>query len=295
MEKLTTRARAVAGDRDAGASEVVRDLLPVLAEALEQGEDAVRDVVRVACATQPSMAPVWNACAAAVADVTTPGRFARFRTGLTHQRRGVIRVAAGAIADLLQDGADPTIVTWSYSGTVVAVIAQVATTRPLTVICAEGRPRLEGRRLAATLASTGARVILTTDAGAMSTLDRVSAVVVGADAILADRWINKVGTRALAAAAAQIGRPVVVVATRDKALPPILEGRLDLPAGDPTDIWSDPPDAVEVSSPVFEPIPAELATWFATDVGLLTPSDLPALVRRYEAEAELLVAMFGRG
>jgi translation initiation factor 2B subunit (eIF-2B alpha/beta/delta family) len=291
MEKLTIRARAVAGDRDAGASEVVRELLPVLADALALGEEAVRNVVRVVCATQPSMAPVWNACAAAVADLTTPGRFARFQQELTHQRRSVIRVAAAAIADLLQDSADPTIVTWSYSGTVAAVIAQLATTRRVTVICAEGRPRFEGRRLAATLASTGARVVLTTDAGATSMLERVSAVVVGADAILAERWINKVGTRALAVAASQIGRPVVVVATRDKALAPILEEKLELPAGDVAEVWSDRPEGVEISSPVFEPIPAELATWFATDVGLLTPSDLPAFVRRYEAEARLLIPM----
>jgi len=291
VHRLVERARVVASDRDSGASEIVRALVPVLEEARAHGADLVRAVVRVACAAQPSMAPVWNACAMALADFGAPGRLARFQQELSHQQRAIVRVAGDAVAELMASRAEPTIVTWSYSGTVAAVIAHVAASRQLTVICAEGRPRLEGRRLASTLAQSGVRVIVTTDAAATSSLERASAVLVGADAVLADRWINKVGTRALAAAAAGIGCPLLVLATRDKALPSVLADRLELPTGDPAEVWDDPPPGIAIASPIFESIPGELATWFATDVGLLTPSDLPTFVRRYEAEARSLLSV----
>ncbi len=265
-------------------------LLPVLEEARAEGGNVVRAVARVACAAQPSMAPVWNACAMALADLDSPGRLARFREELVHQQRGIMRFAGDALRKLVEGSIDPTIVTWSYSGTVGAVIAHVAAHHRVTVICAEGRPRLEGRRLATMLAPSGARVIVTTDAAATSGLERASAVVVGADAVLADRWVNKVGTRALAATAAGIGCPVVVVATRDKALAPVLAERIAPPAGDPADVWDDPPDGIEIVSPIFESIPAELATWVATDVGLLTPADLPLFARRYETETTFLMS-----
>lgn len=291
MESLIERARAIAADEDAGASEIVRGLLPVLQHALSAGPEATRELVRVVCRTQPSMAPVWNACAAAVADLTSPGRFARFQEAQAHQQRAVVRVASDAIAELARGSADPTIVTWSYSGTVAAVLSRVAATKRVTVICAEGRPRFEGRRLATTLWGSGARVILMTDAAATSGLERASAILVGADAILATCWINKVGTRGLAAGALHVGCPVVVVATRDKAVAPVLEGKLELRAGRLEDVWAAPPEGIEIASPVFERIPAELATWFATDAGLLTPSDLPTFVRRNQAELETLISV----
>lgn len=284
MADLLARARTIAADEDAGASEIAQALLPILHEALAVGPAATHEVVRAICAAQPGMAPIWHVCAAAIADLTAPGRFAHFEQAQPHYARAVVRVGADAIAELLTREPDARLVTWSYSATVAAVLARVAATMPLTVVCAEGRPRCEGRRLAIELAAAGARAIVATDAGASVDLERASAVVVGADAILATQWINKVGTRALAAAAQQVGCPLVVVATRDKAVPAALEGRLAMRAGRPADVWPDAPGDIEIATPVFERIPAELATWFATDVGLLTPSDLPTFTRRNEAE-----------
>jgi translation initiation factor 2B subunit (eIF-2B alpha/beta/delta family) len=316
VDSLVERARAIASDRDSGASEIVRALLPVLEQASADGADAVRAVVRVACAAQPSMASLWNACAAAAADIESPGRLARFGQELMRQQRSIVRVAGEAIADLiaaphkgvpstiLRESAfakTPRIVTWSYSGTVAAVLTDVARLRVasasqalggLTVVCAEGRPRFEGRRMAAALAGSGARIVLTTDAAATAAVEHAHAVVVGADAVLADRWINKVGTRALATMAASTGCPLVVVATREKAVPPSLEGRVvespQLPQ-ETAEVWSDPPTGIEIASRVFESTPADLATWFATDAGLLTSSDLPNLVGRYESDGRALL------
>lgn len=286
---LIARVRTVAGDRDAGASEILRDLLPILEEALEAGPIVARAVVDAACAAQPGMAPVWNACAATLAGVADRTRFERFRDEVRRAPRAVARVAGKAMLDLLESSAAPAIAAWSYSGTVVGAIAVVAETRPVTVVCGEGRPRFEGRRMAEALAGVGAKAVLMTDAGLIASLDRVGVIAVGADALLADRWINKVGTRALAAAASLLGLPVVVIASRDKSLAPMLESRLRLPEGPPEEVWPDSPAGIDVASPIFESIPADLATWFATDVGLLTPADLPALAGRFEADARLLI------
>jgi translation initiation factor 2B subunit (eIF-2B alpha/beta/delta family) len=286
---IVARARRVAGDRDAGASEILQGLLPILEEALAAGPDAVRAIVDAVTAVQPGMAPIWNACAATLAGVTNPARFERFRDEAGRAPRAVARVAGRAILELLEASTTPGIATFSYSATVVAAIAEVAAARVVTVICGEGRPRCEGRRMAESLARVGATVVLTTDAGVTRYLDRVGVVVVGADALLSDRWINKVGTRTLAASASLVGIPVVVAAGREKALAPALESRFRLADGPADEVWPDPPAGIEVASPVFEAIPAELATWFATDAGLLTAADLPALADRFASDVRLLV------
>lgn len=276
---LLDRVRRAAGDRDSGASEIVQALLPLLEEALTAGPADARAVAEAACAAQPGMAPVWNACAAMLAGRDEPERFTRFRDEATRAPRAVARIAGEALLTLAGDDPEAVVVTYSYSASVVGAVRHAVARRPLTVVCGEGRPRLEGRRLAAALAAAGARTRLTTDAGLSAALRHAAGVIVGADAVASSYWINKVGTHALAALAFQLGRPVVVAASRDKAVGPALEPRLTLPDGRPEEIWPDPPAGIEIQASTFEPIPAELATWFATNHGLLTPADLPAFVR----------------
>src|SRR6185503_878188 len=96
------------------------------------------------------------------------------------------------------------------------------------VSCSESRPALEGRRLASELVAAGIPVTYFSDAAIATALgppDFAAAhargggadvVLVGADAIAATWFLNKTGTRMLAAAATQQGVPVYVVASRDK-------------------------------------------------------------------------------
>jgi translation initiation factor 2B subunit (eIF-2B alpha/beta/delta family) len=252
---LLSRARAIAGDRDAGASELVARLLPLLDEAIRAGRDTTVHLARIVCGGQPAMAPLWHACAAALADADQPGTFARVRAEMERAPRALVRAAADALSDLLRDEASPAILTLSYSGSVAAALREVQKRQALRLICAESRPRLEGRRLAAELAAAGMAVTVVIDAALTTYLSGASAIVVGADAVLPEHWINKSGSFGLCAAASFTGTPVYVVASRDKFVPRSIAPRLVTPPG------AD-----------FERTPIELATLLLTDVGPIPPS-----------------------
>ena len=145
----------------------------------------------------------------------------------------------------------------------------------LRVACAEGRPALEGRRLAEVLAALDVPVTCYSDAALGNALAGADAVLVGADAVTPDWFLNKVGTRMLAAAAAQAGVPVYVVASRDKFLPATAGARLRISEGAAAEIWDTPARQVTVRNPYFESTPADLASAFITDVGVLGAALVP--------------------
>ena len=286
------RAREIAADRDSGASELLARLLPVLDESLVAGPEATRDVARIVCRGQPAMASLWNACAAAVVEERAPGTFARRREEMLRASRALTRAASSALLDLLDPGAGRLVLTVSYSGGVASALIAAAAKRPLDVLCAEGRPRFEGRRLAERLAGAGVPVRLATDAALTSYLDRAQSFVCGADAIFPAAWINKVGTHAVAAAASFQGVPTYVIAARDKAADPRLAPQLTAAGGPAAEVWERPPSGVGVENPYFERIPAELATLFLTDVGPIDPTALVQLAEP-RGELDLLLEVLG--
>jgi translation initiation factor 2B subunit (eIF-2B alpha/beta/delta family) len=278
--EVLERAHAIATDRDHGASELVAALLPVLQEALAQGPACVADVIRCVCRGQASMAPLWQVCAAALHDREEPGTFERFRRTRARAPASLVRVASHALAEEWSAVERPVVLTLSFSGSVLDVLRAVHRLKPLQVICGEGRPRYEGRRLAAQLAEAGVPVTVTTDASVGRYLADAASVVVGADSVGPSFWINKVGTAALASAAQRTGVPVFVVATTDKSLPSVLASRWRPSSTGPDDIWRNPPPGVHVENYLFEAVPAELLTALLTDVGVLTSADVPAFAER---------------
>ncbi len=119
---LTARAVAIAEDRDAGAAELLQRLLLLLDDALRSGAPAAFDVSRIVCAGQPAMAPLWHACAAAVLDEDEPGAFERARRELARAPLTLARAASLAVRDLLQDAPAPSIITLSFSSSVVRAL-----------------------------------------------------------------------------------------------------------------------------------------------------------------------------
>ena len=95
------------------------------------------------------------------------------------------------------------ILTHSASSTVRAVIKDM----PLRILATASEPGGEGRRMAQELGIT-----CVADTDAPSRVADVDAVVVGADAVGSEAFVNKVGTRALAHAACVSATPFFVVA-----------------------------------------------------------------------------------
>ena len=265
-------AEAIARNRESGASELLAQLLPLLGDAIAAGRETVTAVARLVCAGQPAMAPLWNACAAAVTEFQVPGRFARRRAEMDRAPRALAKAATAALMDALAGEDQPQLLTLSYSSSVATALCAIVRERPLAVICGESQPGGEGARMRDQLASAGAGALLIADALLTTYLPTATAVLVGADAISAADWTNKCGTFGLAAAASFTGTPVYVVASRDKAQSAALRSRMQ-------------------PSREFERTPLTLATAFLTDAGIVAPPDVPALAERYAEEVAALVAL----
>ena len=123
------------------------------------------------------------------------------------------------------------LVTISFSRTVVTVLEAVAATRQLRVSCSESRPALEGTAAGVAARRGRRRGHVLQRCGHRPALGGADGVVLGADAVAPEWFLNKAGTRMLAAAAAQQGVPVQVMATRDKFVSHAVGGRLAMREG----------------------------------------------------------------
>jgi translation initiation factor 2B subunit (eIF-2B alpha/beta/delta family) len=271
--ELGSRIALVASDRESGASEILDTVIGLLRDALAAGPP-ITPVAAALCRAQPTMAPVWNAALEAVASAESPQRFEKFAQRVARAPAALIRFAV----DHFAEEARPSplrLLTISFSRSVLLVLEALAPTHALRVACGEGRPALEGRRLASRLAATGISVTYFGDAAIGHALASADAVLVGADAVAPEWFLNKSGTRMLAAAAHQQGVPVYVVAARDKFVSHAVAARLAVREGAPAEIWETPPAGVTVRNPYFESTPLDLVTSVISDIGILGAGMVP--------------------
>jgi translation initiation factor eIF-2B subunit delta len=265
--ELRKRIDLIAADRESGASEILQDVLAILRTAMVARAD-LHEVSEALRRAQPSMAPVWNATAAALT-----GDLDRFAQRVARAPDAISRFAL----ELLETGARRApalrIVTISYSATVAHIIEALARRRSVQAACAEGRPALEGRWLASRLVAAGVPVTCYADAALGHALDEAEAVLVGADTVSPAWFLNKSGTRMLAASATLRGIPVYVAAGREKFAAPQLAETLTERQGPASEVWPDPPVGVTVLNPYFEQVPLELAAALISDVGVLSVRD----------------------
>jgi translation initiation factor eIF-2B subunit delta len=241
---------------------------------------AAADVVRRAASRIPADSPT------------------EFRTGMA-DLTGRILDAQPSMASLVALGRDvllalddahdvpegSTVLTLSASSTVRRALEEAGRRGPLKVVCLEGRPVSEGRRLAQQLAAVGVDVLFAVDAAAASLLETSDHVVMGADSLGDRGFVNKIGSRALALSAEGEGVPVHVVLDRTKFLPP----GFPQPTDDPRpaeEVWRAPP-GVHVWNRYFESVPARLVTDFVTEEGVHTPDQAEAVRADLPVPAEL--------
>lgn len=260
-------------DRTAGASELARKAVDVLADAALDAR-SIREVrqeeARLA-RLRPSMAAIEGALRIFVGrleEVCTSLDWERAcseaREGtlgdLESARRGVVESALG----VLDHERPERIVTISCSSTVRAILEA---REPAAVLVSEGRPGLEGREIARSFATVAGSVELCTDAALTALLGHGDLVLVGADGVEADgRLINKVGTFALAVAASRLGVGFFAACERFKFS---ARTGLALEAKEGGEVWPESPDGVTVLNPYFERTEPDLVTGFITDDGVL--------------------------
>ncbi len=310
-ETIGRRLATLAADARSGASELVWQAIAILRDAIDEGAEVV-EVARAVGLAQPSMASIWNAALAAVADAgdagrrraagrsqpSETGRLDRFEQRCRRAGAAMTRVAVETLAP--SGGRGLHVVTWSFSGSVLACLralagraglggrAAVPARGPLRVSCAEGRPMFEGRRLASALAADGIPVQDFSDAALAASLegDEPSGrlVLVGADAVTPEWLVNKVGTGMLLAAAARAGVPTFAAATRAKFVDVRVARLLAIDERDAAEVWDGAPAGVAVRNPYFERVPIDLVSGVITDAGPLTGGMIAEACRAASAD-----------
>lgn len=171
------------------------------------------------------------------------------------------------------------ILTHSASSTVFRTIlhARQIGRRP-RVYCLESRPLYEGRNLAMGLAENGIDVTLCIDSAVYSNLKDTELVLVGADSLVEEGVVAKVGTAGLAVCAQNLGIPCYVLADSTKIWPSSL-GEQPLHERAPADVWAEAPEGVRVQNRFYDITPWQAIAGVITEHGLFTANEVRAQSR----------------
>ena len=192
------------------------------------------------------------------------------------------------IAEYARPSLHGTILTHSLSGTVQTVLL-ACHSQLERVYVTEGRPRCEGRATAQTLAAAGIPVTLLTDAEAGLFIPECTAVVIGADSVLADgSVVNKTGSFLLALAARASRPHRVPFLALAETLKIASNSRPHLEEMDPAEVL--PPDLPGVSARniYFDRTPAALVSAIITERGPLSRAQVREQAAQSRRWARLL-------
>ncbi len=142
------------------------------------------------------------------------------------------------------------------------------------VLCAEGQPLLEGRRLARRLVGEELEIELVHDAALLDCVSEADRIWIASEALGARGSLVRVGTSRVAREALDEGVPLRVLATSDALLP---GGELLTPRWielDRTLLWVGAPETVELRTRFLEPLSFELAGELLTENGRESAEEL---------------------
>jgi ribose 1,5-bisphosphate isomerase len=292
MDNLEQRIAQVRNDREHGSRWLVREAISILHDlATESGlpDDEHLKQVRKAGIELAHARPSMAALGVAV------GRVLNAQDGLegiAHEASRLLEEYDHAVEQItayarpLLNG---TLMTHSLSGTVLEVL--IACSAQIEhIIVLEGRPRYEGRDMARALAGHGIAITLITDAQADIFLSQCSAIVVGADSVLANGDVlNKAGTALLAWAAHGHKVPFYVFCETLKIAPRTWSTDLSqLEEKEAEEVLEQPIPGVAVRNYYFDHTPARLVTKIITEQGLMGKQEVRQLALRAKHNEEIL-------
>ncbi len=277
-QRIDQSVADIAADRTRGSRELALDMAKAVAgfgecaevvgsepEDAGWGEKLALRVVRA----QPEMASFYHLAAALLG--CRGARQLWERADAFSSRL----MAEPVMLELVEEGS--TVATYSRSGSVLsALLAARRSGRSFRVWIGEARPGGEGLTVAAELAAAGVAVEAMTDAALFARVPQADLILLGADAVGRRSFLNKVGTRALLAAA-RIGEGrAYVLADATKLLPEELwPARRER---SPDEVWADAPGGVSVRNPYFEALPLAEALGVVTGGEVHTSEAVEAMV-----------------
>jgi translation initiation factor eIF-2B subunit delta len=296
----------IAADNTSGAAEILHhcagvfSLLKYVDRASISIHQAREIIIKICVAlvkSQPDMSALLRLASqtieAAYAKSSCPEVFSyasdaacRFVESATLSAHG----AALCAADMIREGS--TVLTHSRSSTVLEALLEARRSgKSFEVILTESRPMFEGRKLASELDQREIKVTIIADAAASLFLERADSVLVGADKILPDYLVNKIGTRMIALAAREGGTPMYSICDSSKFIEIDCVSDSELDQADPHELWLDAPNGVTVVNRYFESTPLEYFTGIVTEHGLLSSTEASACAREASIDQELSDAL----
>jgi translation initiation factor eIF-2B subunit delta len=252
-------------DSLSSSSEMVQSTLDRIMKASATEEEWL-DFSRQLRKARPSMAPFYN-MALQVDQASSAGTLGVHKAMAELAQKE--KAAAGEIAKRAAELKGDSVITLSYSGTVLRCLLEMAKDRKLHVIVLESLPMGEGAMTCAKLAQSGVSVEMVDDSMSFVAMAGADLCLVGADAVTADGVVNKIGTANLALAARQLRKDVYVVTSTLKVAP-ITEHDL---------MPSEEGGAYLKRHQVFELTPLDLFADFITDEGKIPSKVMIGLLR----------------
>jgi translation initiation factor eIF-2B subunit delta len=137
------------------------------------------------------------------------------------------------------------------------------------VLNTETRPLYQGRKTAIELSKARIKVTTFVDSAMDDAVGESDIVLMGADAILKDGVINKIGSDAIAKLASINKKPVYIVADSWKFSPKGVK----IEERDFREVWKNAPKKVKVENPAFEKISKKYVGGIISELGILKYSD----------------------
>ena len=276
MSALAATVEELRTDRQHGASWMARRAVETLLEVSTQPAESTDSLVDALVKAGRELAesrPGVGAIAGATGRILAAANAHRYldlddlRRLIDEEGQGLldgrVRAAASIAIQLQERLAGSVVLTHSASATVREALLH---TPPARAICTVSEPIGEGRAFAEELRGEGLTVNLVEDADAPAALDHATLFLLGADTVFRDGTLcNKIGTTALAEAAAARQTPVVVACEIVKLAP------IEAVAA---------PELSAEERALFELTPPHLITEFVTEEGCVSSDGVGALVDR---------------
>ena len=150
-----------------------------------------------------------------------------------------------------------------------ALIAAKKNGKQFVVYNTETRPLYQGRMAAKELAKEGIDVTNFPDSGMLEAIKKSDIVLIGADAILGDGVINKIGSGAIAELAHNHKKNLYVVADSWKFSPKFVK----IEERNFHEVWNNAPKHVKVRNPAFEKVGKKYIKAIISEYGVLKYED----------------------
>lgn len=138
--------------------------------------------------------------------------------------------------------------------------------KKFSVVNTETRPLFQGRRTARELSKAGIKVTTYIDSAMDEVIMASDMIFLGADAILKNKFINKIGSLAIAELSSMHKKPVYVVADSWKFSPK----NVPIEERDFHEVWKRAPKKIKIINPSFESVPKKFVKAVISEYGVLS-------------------------